>query len=92
MLTRDQFTSVFLAHRSWAQSSISFDTSDICSSLEHAQSINPMWKLTPIVLLLLVVVAQLAFPLGSHSPLSLQHLLGLTLSSAWETLSGIEIL
>jgi hypothetical protein len=92
MLARDQFTAVFLAHRSRAQSSISFDTSDSCSSLEHARSIDPMFELTPIVLLLLMVVAQLAFPLSSHSPLCLQHLLGFTLSPAWETLSGIEIL
>jgi hypothetical protein len=51
-----------------------------------------MSGLTSVILLLLVIVAQFTLTLSSHSSLGLQHLLGLALSSAWETLTRIEVL
>ena len=47
--------------------------------------------LTSIVLLLLVVIAQITLPLGSHTTLGLLHLIGLV--TAWlESLVCVEVL
>jgi hypothetical protein len=50
-------------------------------------------RLTSIVLLLLMIIAQLTLALSSHSSLGLQNLLGLALPpSSWETLTRVKVL
>ncbi|MGG6495502.1 UNVERIFIED_CONTAM: hypothetical protein NY603_21520, partial [Bacteroidetes bacterium 56_B9] len=49
-------------------------------------------RLTPIVLLLLMVISKLALALRSHPTLGLQHLLGFTRLSSWKSLARIVAL